>query len=134
MFDLNQYVGMVPGISDIYRISQLDDLILENGRVFFISDCHNQSTDIKLTCNSDLETLLFISESENCKILHLDIFKPDDQVILVGEFADEIVQASGMERVISVHAANEALRFIENFKGDVYIKGHRSYKLEQLIV
>ena len=68
MFDLNQYVGMVPGISDIYRISQLDDLILENGRVFFISDCHNQSTDIKLTCNSDLETLLFISESENCKI------------------------------------------------------------------
>ena len=71
---------------------------------------------------------------ENCKILRLNIFKPDDQVILIGESADKIVQASGMERVIPVHAANEALRFIENFKGDVYIKGHRSYKLEQLIV
>ena len=58
---------MVPGISDICRISQLDDLILENGRVFFISNCSNQSTDINFTCNSDLETLLFISESENCK-------------------------------------------------------------------
>ena len=68
MFDLNQYVDIVPGISDICRISQLDDLVLENGRVFFVNDCHNQSTDIKLTCNSDLETLLFISESENCKI------------------------------------------------------------------
>ena len=71
---------------------------------------------------------------ENLKILHLNIFKPDDQVILIGESADKIVQASGMEHVIPVHVSNEALRFIENFKGDVYIKGHRSYKLEQLIV
>lgn len=68
MFDLNQYVDIVPCISDIHRISQIDDLILENGRVFFVNDCHNQCTDIKLKCNSDLETLLFINESENCKI------------------------------------------------------------------
>ena len=68
MFDLKQYVGMVPSILDVCRVSQLDDLILDNGKVFFISDCHNQHTDIKFTCNSDLETLLFISESENCKI------------------------------------------------------------------
>ena len=68
MFDLNQYVDIVPGISDVYRISQFDGLILENGKVFFISNCSNQSTDIKFTCNSNLEILLFISESENCKI------------------------------------------------------------------
>ena len=72
--------------------------------------------------------------TQNLSILKSIPLRDGDRVFLVGEDSQMYAQKSGISNISAFDSYNEALTDVEKFSGTVYIKGHRSYTLERLIV
>lgn len=129
------------------------NIVVRNGRHYFV-DCYNANqmalTDSLLHFNrlfphDQCERLFIIGAldesvighdflEENKKILSMSVFHDDDNVVLIGKHSHEISKVAGRKNIICRVSTDDARNDILSFNGYVYLKGHRFYRLEDLIV
>ncbi|MDR1595642.1 MAG: hypothetical protein LBR91_01805 [Puniceicoccales bacterium] len=72
-------------------------------------------------------------DDENEKIFQNLPIRNNDTVVIVGENSPRLRKNIKSNDVIAVQTTANAMKYVKNFSGVVYLKGHRSYELEKLL-
>jgi UDP-N-acetylmuramoyl-tripeptide--D-alanyl-D-alanine ligase len=102
-------------------LAQFDKLFPRGKRLFVIG--------VLRACEMGKEVL-----EENSAIFNNLPLRGGDEVCLIGENADRFCSSVKCNLVRAFSSAEDAVDSVENFSGIVYLKGHRYYKLESLIL
>lgn len=147
------YDAICDRLSDWRPANMRGNIVVRNGRHYFV-DCYNANpmalTDSLLHFNrlfphDQCERLFVIGAldesvvghdflEENKKILSMSVFHDDDNIVLIGKRSHEIAKVAGRKNIICRVSTDDARNDILSFNGYVYLKGHRFYRLEDLIV